>query len=76
MENYLFGRDGRLGNDDSFLNNGIIDSTGILELVMHLETTYGIEVYDEELIPENLDSINRLAAYIERKLQAPAVVEA
>ena len=75
VENYLFGKDERLGNDDSFLDNGIIDSTGILELVMFLQNTYGIEVYDEELIPENLDSINRLEAYIERKLQTPAAIE-
>jgi acyl carrier protein len=75
VENYLFGKDERLGNDDSFLDSGIIDSTGILELVMFLQNTYGIEVYDEELIPENLDSINRLEAYIERKLQTPVAIE-
>lgn len=76
VENYLFGKDEQLGNDDSFLDNGIIDSTGILELVMFLQKTYDIEVYDEDMIPENLDSINRLAAFVELKVQASAVVEA
>ena len=76
IENYLFGKDEQLGNDDSFLDNGIIDSTGILELVMFLQKTYEIEVYDEDMIPENLDSINRLAAFVELKVQASAVVEA
>ena len=75
IENYLFGRDDRLGNDDSFLDNGIIDSTGILELVLFLQKTYDIEIYDEELIPENLDSLNRLAKFVQSKLAAPAVIE-
>jgi len=66
--NYLLGRQDGLSDDDSFQEQGIIDSTGILELVSHLEQTYGIEVLDEELIPDNLDTINRIAAYLTRKL--------
>ena len=68
FENFLFDADeSALGNDDSFLEQGIIDSTGVLELVNWLEETFDIQVDDTELIPENLDSVNRLAAFLERK---------
>lgn len=70
VDNYLFGRDLDFSNDDSFLEKGIIDSTGVLELVSHLESTYGIQVKDDDLLPENLDSISRLVRFVERKLQA------
>ncbi|WP_233490222.1 acyl carrier protein [Thiocapsa marina] len=56
-----------LDNDDSFLDKGIIDSTGILELVTFLEQEFGIQIADEELLPENLDSIDRLVNFIHRK---------
>jgi acyl carrier protein len=68
VSNYLLGREEGLGNDDSFQEQGIIDSTGILELVSHLERTYGIEILDEDLNPDNLDSVNKIAAYLTRKL--------
>ncbi len=55
---------------DSFLENGIIDSTGILELVTFSEETFAIEVDDEEMIPDNLDSLDNLTQFIQRKLQA------
>ncbi len=68
FENFLFDADEEdLKNDDSFLDQGIIDSTGVLELVEWLEDTFDITVDDDELIPENLDSVNQLAAYITRK---------
>ncbi|HDO31227.1 MAG TPA: acyl carrier protein, partial [Desulfobacteraceae bacterium] len=51
----------------SFLDKGIIDSTGVLELVEWLEDEFGVPVEDEELLPENLDSVNQLAAFIARK---------
>lgn len=66
--NFLLGQEGALKDDASFLEEGIIDSTGILELVSYLEETYAIEITEEELIPENLDSLNRIAAYLSRKL--------
>ncbi|HET6491476.1 MAG TPA: acyl carrier protein [Burkholderiales bacterium] len=72
IDNYLFGRDLDFSDDDSFLEKGIIDSTGVLELVSHLETSYGIEVNDDELLPENLDSINQVARFLNGKLQAAA----
>jgi len=70
VENYLFGRsDVELKADDSFLDRGIIDSTGVLELVTFLEAKYQITIQDEELIPSNLDSINNLLRFLETKLQ-------
>ena len=56
-----------LDADASFLEEGIIDSTGMLELVMFIESTYGVKIADDEFVPENLDSLNRVAAFIERK---------
>jgi acyl carrier protein len=74
IESYLFGEEGKLGNDDSFLETGIIDSTGVLELVRFLEATFGIKVADEELIPDNLDSINKIVAFLQTKLSSSATV--
>ena len=68
VENFLFGKADGLEDDTSFLEEGIIDSTGVLELVSFLEEEYGIAVEDEELIPENLDSINNVTKYLERKM--------
>jgi acyl carrier protein len=69
IENFLFGDASTgLSSSDSFLEGGIIDSTGVLELVSHLEETYGIKVEDEELIPENLDSIANVSSFVLRKL--------
>ncbi len=67
VENFLFGNDENLKDNISFLDEGIIDSTGILELVSFLEEEFSITVEDEELVPENLDSINNVTAYLERK---------
>lgn len=71
VDNFLFGQDDGLTEDASFLETGLIDSTGVLELVAYLEKTYGIKVNDDELTPDNLDSINSIAAFLQRKL-APA----
>jgi len=68
MENYLFGNDQGLKDDTSLLDEGIIDSTGILELVSFMEEEFGISVEDEEILPENLDSIKNVVAYLERKM--------
>ncbi len=68
VENFLFGQDEGLNDDTSFLDGGIIDSTGILELVNFLEEQLSIKVDDEELVPENLDSINNVVGYLEKKL--------
>lgn len=71
VSSFLFGQnESDLGNDSSFLESGLIDSTGVLELVSFLETTYGVTVEDDELVPDNLDSVNRVVAFVNRKLQA------
>ena len=71
IDNFLFGKeDRRLSNDDSLLENGIMDSTSVLELVGFLENQYGVKIEDEDLVPENLDSVNSLASFLQRKLQA------
>ena len=56
------------GDDDSFLEKGIIDSTGVLELVSFLEETFNIKIEDEELVPDNLDSINKITTFIQKKV--------
>lgn len=69
VTNFMFGEGDGLRSGDSFLDKGIIDSTGVLELVLHLEETYGIEVGDNDLIPEHLDSIDNLVRFVTRKRQ-------
>jgi acyl carrier protein len=72
IEQFLLNTDnGDLANDISFLETGIVDSTGILEIIAFLEETYGISIEDEELVPENLDSVNNVVSFIERKLKTP-----
>ncbi len=69
IDNFLFGEpDDDFTNESSFLEEGIIDSTGILELVTFLEETYEIRIEDEELVPENLDSINNVVTFLKKKL--------
>jgi len=64
-------------DDDSFLERGIVDSTGVLELVMFVEENFGFNVPDEDILPENFDSVARLAAYVGRqKVTAGAMLEA
>ena len=59
-----------LADDTSFMESGVIDSTGVLELVAFLEETYEFKVEDEEMVPENLDTIANLSAFVERKVGA------
>jgi acyl carrier protein len=68
LENLLFTSDNAtLANDDSFLEKGIIDSTGILELIFFLEQQFEIKVFDTELVPENLDSVNKIVTFVQKK---------
>ena len=68
-DNFLFSDDGyQLPSDASFLEEGVVDSTGVLELVMFVEETFNVTVEDDEIVPENLDSVAQLAAYIRRKV--------
>jgi len=66
VENFLFGNNS-LEDDDSFLEQGVVDSTGILELVLFVEEIFAITVDDEEVLPDNFDSIISLAGYVTRK---------
>ena len=71
VENFLFGStETQVGDEDSFMKNGILDSTGIVELMSFLEEKFGIEVDDEEMVPENLDSINNVVSFVSRKTAA------
>lgn len=68
VDKLLFGRtDTVVSGDTSFLESGLIDSTGVLELVAFLEEQFHIKVEDEDLIPANLDSIDALTRFVERK---------
>ena len=70
-DNFLFGQNGSsLTDDESFLDGGIIDSTGVLELVGFLEQQYRISVSDDELVPDNLDSIDKVSTFVHRKLES------
>ncbi|MBZ5570892.1 MAG: acyl carrier protein [Acidobacteriia bacterium] len=65
----MYGRECQMRDEDSFLDLGIIDSSGLLELVNFLEKQYGIQVEEADLVPENLDSIAQLARFLRRKLE-------
>jgi acyl carrier protein len=67
LENFLYTDDGKLQNDTSFLEEGIVDSTGVLELVMFVEENFDVTVEDEEIVPENFDSVEHLARYVRLK---------
>ena len=71
-ENFLF-RDDRppLADDESLIEAGLIDSMGILELVAFLESRFGLQVADSEIVPANMDSIRAIAAYVQAKLAVP-----
>jgi acyl carrier protein len=62
--------DGEIRDDESLLEAGVIDSTGMLEMVLFLEQHFGLKVEDRELVPENLDSMDRLVQFVGRKLRA------
>jgi acyl carrier protein len=68
-ESFMYGKPYEgFADDDSFLERGIIDSTGVMEIVAFLENRYAIKLLDQDLIPENLDSVNRLARFVETRL--------
>lgn len=67
VENFLFGDGATLNNDTSFLHEKIVDSTGILEIINFLEEHFSIKIEDEEMLPENLDSLNNIDAFLKKK---------
>ncbi|MFT3856540.1 MAG: acyl carrier protein [Aquabacterium sp.] len=71
LENCLFTDDGsKLQDGASFLETGVLDSTGILEIILFVEETFGVKVTDDEMVPDNLDSIDALVAFVDRKRSA------
>ncbi len=69
VDNFIMGGQAdHLKDADSFMETHVVDSTGFLELVTFLEETYGFAVLDEEMVPENLDSLNNIDAYVQRKM--------
>jgi acyl carrier protein len=69
--NFMFGQGGDdLSDDQSFLETGVIDSTGVLELISFLEQQFGIAVEDQEVVPANLDSVAQLVSFVQRKKAA------
>lgn len=71
LENYLFTTNEELLRDrDSLMTRGVIDSTGALEVILFLEEQFDIDVAEDEMVPENLDSVDNLVGYVERKLAA------
>jgi len=71
LKNYLFTTEqSALKSEDSFMKSGIMDSTGILEMIMFLHDEFGVDVMDDEMVPENLDSVNNVVAFLGKKLQA------
>lgn len=74
VTNFLFGQSAdALADDQSFLESGIIDSTGMLELVSFVEQQYGIAVADSELVPDNLDSLQNITKFVARKRETATV---
>jgi acyl carrier protein len=69
LKNFLFTEDeSKVADGDSLIKKGIVDSTGILELISYLEETFSISVAEEEMVPANFDSIDTITAFLERKL--------
>ena len=74
-ENFILDENDNLSSEDSLLEKGIIDSTGVLELVAFIEENYNFKIKDEELIPENLDSIKSISRFIQERLESPGELQ-
>jgi acyl carrier protein len=72
IENFLFGDAAEFSEETSFLKTGLVDSLGIMELIAFLETTYHIHIDDHELVPDNLDSLNKISIFLEKKSISPS----
>ncbi len=72
LENFVMGSDVEIRDDTSFMADHILDSTGFIELITFVEETFGVQVRDEEMLPENFDSLQSIDAYLARKRAAPA----
>lgn len=73
LETFLLGdRSKEIGIDDSFYEKGIVDSTGVLNIINFIEDRFGVRVADEDIVPENFDSVRRIVSYVESKKSAKA----
>jgi acyl carrier protein len=70
VDSFLLGDDDGFGDADSLIEAGIVDSTGVMEVVTFLEESFVIDIADDELVADNLDSVERLAAFVQRKLES------
>lgn len=76
LDSFMMGDKASIADGDSFMDRHILDSTGFIELTSFLEQTFDIRVHDEEMVPENLDSLNNIESYVQRKRGAqPAVAK-
>lgn len=73
VKHFYVANPGSLSDELSLLENGIIDSTGVLEVISFIEATFGVAVEDDEMLPDNLDSIARIAAFVARKQAASQI---
>lgn len=68
-KNFVYDQETTLKVDESLLDSGLVDSTGILEVVSFIEETFGVSIEDEEMVPDNLDSVTKISSFIARKAQ-------
>ena len=71
VANFLFGDGSKLTGSQSLLRTGIVDSTGVMELIAFLEETFGIEIADADVLPENLDSLEAIERFVARRRPGP-----
>jgi acyl carrier protein len=72
LDNFVMGGDVKIADDTSFMEQHILDSTGFIELITYIEDEFDVKVGDEEMVPENFDSLRNIRAYLERKRSAKA----
>jgi acyl carrier protein len=72
VENFFVSDPASLPNEASLITGGVVDSTGMLEVITFLETAFGIRIADQEMVPDNLETIDRIASFVARKRQAAA----
>ena len=73
LENFVFEENGQIGDDQSLIRSGVLDSTGILELIVFVENEFNVSCNESELVKENFDTINLVTAFVTRKLQLKPV---
>jgi len=74
LDNFMMGSASEIPDEASFMDHHIIDSTGFLELISFIEESFGIQVDDDDMVPENLDSLNNIERYIQKKSGTPATI--